>query len=160
MDAAFSGGHQQPREQLCGRSFVRGQGAFTRVGSLRRCGCDGPQFGRQYVADMVHEGSWSLVDPVDHRSPGLGPRACPGVPAAGTQSRRRPALPGRFELSAWHRAIRLADDPYRWGSHCWPSVFLVVAAFIATRTSPTRGGPDQGVLVLQPQPEIRAGVAA
>jgi hypothetical protein len=39
------------------------------------------------------------------------------------------------------------------------SVFLVVAAVIATRTSHTRGEPDQDVLELQPQPEIRTGVA-
>jgi MFS family permease len=40
------------------------------------------------------------------------------------------------------------------------SIFLVIAAVIATRTSHTRGEPDQDVLVLQPQPEIQAGVAA
>jgi EmrB/QacA subfamily drug resistance transporter len=40
------------------------------------------------------------------------------------------------------------------------SVFLVIAAVIATRTSHTRGEPDHDVLVLHPQPEMRAGVAA
>src|SRR3984957_5631308 len=39
-------------------------------------------------------------------------------------------------------------------------VSLVAAAVIATRTSHTRGEPDQDVLVLQPQPEIQASVAA
>jgi hypothetical protein len=39
-------------------------------------------------------------------------------------------------------------------------IFLVIAAVIATRTSNTRGEPDQDVLVLQPQPEIQASVAA
>jgi MFS family permease len=37
-------------------------------------------------------------------------------------------------------------------------IFLFIAAVIATRTSDTRGEPD--VLVLQPQPEIQASVAA
>jgi hypothetical protein len=40
------------------------------------------------------------------------------------------------------------------------SVFLVIAAVIATRTSHTRGEPDQDVLEQQPQPEIRTEVAA
>jgi predicted MFS family arabinose efflux permease len=59
----------------------------------------------------------------------------------------RTAMPAAL-TSGFHRAL-LAS-----------SISLVIAAVIATRTSHTRGEPDQDVLKLQPQPEMRVGAPA
>jgi hypothetical protein len=115
-----------------------------------------------------HHRSRRAAGRVRHQRAAPGKRAASPVHLPDQGARRRRRHPGDRHggihldvlFLAAHTAMPAALTAGFQRALLASGIFPVIAAVIATRTSNTRGEPDQGVLVLQPQPEIQASVAA